>query len=42
MKAALPQAELHIIDDSSHIAFYENPHDYYPVLLDFLGRQRQA
>jgi proline iminopeptidase len=42
MKEALPQAELHIIADASHMAFYENPDEYYPALLDFLACQRHS
>jgi proline iminopeptidase len=38
MKHALPQAELHVIRNASHMTFYENPDDYYPLLLQFLGR----
>ena len=40
MKQGLPQAELHVFPNSSHMPFYEEPQAYYPVLLDFLGRQR--
>lgn len=42
MKHALPQAELHVIANSSHMPFYENPAGYYPVLLEFLARHRRA
>jgi proline iminopeptidase len=42
MKQHLPQAELHCFPNSSHMPFYEEPHAYYPVLLDFLKRQRSA
>jgi proline iminopeptidase len=38
MQHALPQSELHVIRNASHMTFYENPDDYYPVLLGFLGR----
>jgi len=36
MKLALPNARLHVFPNSSHMPFYEEPHAYYPVLLDFL------
>lgn len=42
MKHALPHAELHVIANSSHMPFYENPDGYYPVLMAFLGRHRSA
>lgn len=42
MKDALPQAEIHIIGNASHMAFYEIPDEYYPALLGFLSRQRQS
>jgi proline iminopeptidase len=40
MKRALPDAELHVFANSSHMPFYEEPGLYYPVLLDFLKRRR--
>jgi proline iminopeptidase len=40
MKLNLPDAELHVIDNASHMPFYENPAAYYPVLHDFLARHR--
>jgi len=42
MKLALPNARLHVFPNSSHMPFYEEPHAYYPVLLDFLERHRGA
>ncbi|WP_202964644.1 proline iminopeptidase-family hydrolase [Inquilinus limosus] len=42
MKLALPNARLHVFPNSSHMPFYEEPHAYYPVLLDFLERNRGA
>jgi proline iminopeptidase len=42
MKLALRRAELHVFPNSSHMPFYEEPQAYYPVLLDFLGRHREA
>ncbi|MGS1097160.1 proline iminopeptidase-family hydrolase (plasmid) [Aquamicrobium terrae] len=38
MKTAMPEAEVGIIRNSSHMPFYENPEDYYRVLVDFLSR----
>ena len=40
MKQHLPNAELKVFPNSSHMPFYEEPHAYYPALLDFLGRHR--
>jgi proline iminopeptidase len=40
MKQHLPNAELRVFPNSSHMPFYEEPHAYYPALLDFLGRHR--
>ncbi|POF28011.1 proline iminopeptidase-family hydrolase [Roseibium marinum] len=40
MKLALKDAELHVFPNSSHMPFYEEPDAYYPVLLDFLKRNR--
>ncbi|SFB14474.1 tricorn interacting aminopeptidase F1. Serine peptidase. MEROPS family S33 [Rhizobium sp. NFR07] len=40
MKLAIPNAELKVIANASHMPFYENPADYYPALLDFLARNR--
>jgi proline iminopeptidase len=39
MKLALPDAELKVFPNSSHMPFYEEPAAYYPVLLDFLARR---
>ncbi|WP_395680565.1 proline iminopeptidase-family hydrolase [Inquilinus sp.] len=41
-KLALPNARLHVFPNSSHMPFYEEPHAYYPVLLDFLEQNRTA
>ncbi|TIX90933.1 proline iminopeptidase-family hydrolase [Rhizobium sp. P44RR-XXIV] len=38
MKLALPDAELKVFANASHMPFYENPQDYYPALIDFLSR----
>ena len=40
MKLHLPNAELKVFPNSSHMPFYEEPHAYYPALLDFLNRHR--
>lgn len=40
IKLALPNAELKVFANASHMPFYENPGDYYPALLDFLSRHR--
>jgi proline iminopeptidase len=40
MKLALPNAELHVFPNSSHMPFYEEPASYYPVLLNFLAKQK--
>ncbi len=40
MKLALPNAELKVFANASHMPFYENPQDYYPALIDFLSRHR--
>ncbi|MGG7577065.1 proline iminopeptidase-family hydrolase [Rhizobium sp. Nf11,1] len=42
MKLALPNAELRVFANASHMPFYENPGDYYPALLDFLDRHKAA
>jgi proline iminopeptidase len=42
MKLALPDAELKVFANTSHMPFYEQPQSYYPVLLDFLSRHRLA
>lgn len=40
IKHALPEADIHVIRDASHMAFYENPTGYYSVLLGFLDANR--
>jgi proline iminopeptidase len=42
MRQAAPHAELRVFPNSSHMPFYEEPHAYYPVLIDFLARHRGA
>lgn len=42
MKLALPNAELRVFANASHMPFYENPGDYYLALLDFLDRHKAA
>lgn len=39
MKLALPDAEIKVFPNSSHMPFYEEPTAYYPALLDFLARR---
>jgi proline iminopeptidase len=40
MKNALPNAELKVFANSSHMPFFEEPDVFFPVLLDFLARNR--
>ena len=40
MKLALPDVELKVFPNSSHMPFYEEPAAYYRVLLGFLSRHR--
>jgi proline iminopeptidase len=40
MKNALPDAEIKVFPNSSHMPFFEEPDVFFPVLLDFLGRHR--
>ena len=40
MKLHLPDAELAVFPNSSHMPFYEEPEAYYPVLLGFLAKHR--
>lgn len=42
MKQNMPQAEIKVFPNSSHMPFYEEPGAYYPVLLEFLNRNRAA
>jgi proline iminopeptidase len=39
MKLALPDAELKVFPNSSHMPFFEEPDAFFPVLLDFLKRR---
>ncbi|MEH6719546.1 MAG: proline iminopeptidase-family hydrolase [Aurantimonas endophytica] len=39
MKHALPDAELKVFPNSSHMPFFEEPDAFYPVLVDFLKRR---
>lgn len=41
MKLHLPDVELKVFANASHMPFYENPGDYYPALLAFLGKHSQ-
>ena len=36
--AALPEAELHVIEECGHIPHYEKPNEFNPILLEFLKR----
>ena len=40
MKQHLPNATLKVFPNASHMPFYEEPHLYYPALLEFLGKHR--
>lgn len=42
MKLPIPQAEIGVFPNSSHLPFYENPALYYPLLQDLLERHRLA
>jgi proline iminopeptidase len=42
MKLAIPQSELHVFPNASHMPFYEEPQLYYPALLAFLAKHREA
>lgn len=39
MKGALPDAELKVFPNSSHMPFFEEPQAFFPVLIDFLARR---
>lgn len=38
-KSLLPQSELAVLNNCSHLAYYEDPEQYHRVLMDFLKRQ---
>lgn len=38
VRKAIPQAELHAIDDAAHVPFYEHPEIVNPMLIEFLKR----
>jgi len=40
MHQALPKSQIKIFQNSSHMPFYEEPDQYFPVLLGFLDQQR--
>jgi proline iminopeptidase len=40
MRHALPNAEIAIFKNSSHVPFYEEPAEYYPALEAFLAKHR--
>ena len=37
---ALPNAEIRVFKNSSHLPMWEEPEAYFETLLDFLGRHR--
>jgi len=39
MKQALPDAEMTVFENSSHMPFFEEPQAFFPVLIDFLARR---
>ncbi|MFZ5883929.1 MAG: alpha/beta fold hydrolase [Chloroflexota bacterium] len=38
LRAAMPQAEFHVIEDCGHIPHYEKPGEFNPILLEFLKK----
>ena len=38
LRAVMPHAEFHVIEDCGHIPHYERPDEFNPILLDFLNR----
>lgn len=38
LRAAMPNAEFHVIEDCGHIPHYEKPDEFNPILLEFLKR----
>ena len=40
MQQALPDAELVVFKNSSHLPHWEEPEKYFPILLDFLAAHR--
>ena len=38
LRAAMPNAELHVIENCGHIPHYEKPDEFNPILLDFLRK----
>ena len=38
LRAAMPNAEFHVIKDCGHIPHYEKPEEFNPILLEFLKR----
>lgn len=39
LRAAIPQAEFHVIEDCGHIPHYEKPEEFNPILLEFLRHE---
>jgi pimeloyl-ACP methyl ester carboxylesterase len=38
LRAMMPDAEFHVVEDCGHIPHYEKPGEFNPILLDFLRR----
>jgi pimeloyl-ACP methyl ester carboxylesterase len=38
LRAAVPQAEFHVIEECGHIPHYEKPEEFNPILLEFLKK----
>ena len=39
LRAAMPKAEFHVIEDCGHIPHYEKPDEFNPILLEFLRHE---
>lgn len=39
LRAAMPNAEFHVIEDCGHIPHYEKPDEFNPILLEFLRHE---
>jgi pimeloyl-ACP methyl ester carboxylesterase len=40
LRSAMPNAELHVIENCGHIPHYEKPDEFNPILLEFLSKQK--
>ena len=40
LRTAMPNAELHVIENCGHIPHYEKPDEFNPILLEFLRKQK--